>query len=87
MMTASATTEEQQLSSSPSPSPHPSPHLPNLLPLPSTPLLSGRRRQSLSPGGGGTQSSLQESRGKSVMGSREIAEAALASPETGSVNS
>ena len=81
MMTASATTEEQQHSSSPSPHPPSPPRPPN---LPSTPLLSGRR--SPSPGEG-PQSSLQENRRRPVVGSREIAVAAAASAETSSVNS
>ena len=81
MMTASATTEEQQHSSPLSPCLHSHPPSPNLLVLPSTPLLSGRRSPSPGP-----QSSQQENRRRplSSSGSRAIA---VASVETDSVNS
>merc|ERR1719341_1181551 len=82
-MTASATTEEQQHSSSPSPRPPSPSRLPNLLLLPSTPLLSSRQ----SPSPTGPQSSPQENRRRPMMASREIAVAAAASAEAGSVNS
>ena len=79
MMTASARTEEELHQHSSSPSPHlPSNNSsPNLLILPSTPLLSSGRR---SPSSGGLQSSQQENRRGPLIAVATAAEAVETKP-------